>query len=221
MWTADELWERATARKGERELTARLPVPRTRAALRRVTDDRYLADITRRVFQAGFVWRVIETKWPGFEEAFHHFDVDFVRSLDADGLDELANDARIVRNRQKILATIANAAYVHAVAAEHGRYGAFLAAWPADDPIGLWAHLAKSASRLGGDSGPRFLRGVGWDTFILTPDVVRCLQAAGALTARHTSKAGKQQAQAAFLAWREASGRSLSALSVIAACAVD
>src|ERR1700730_18129455 len=36
-------------------------------------DDRVLAEMARRVFSAGFAWRVIEAKWPGFEEAFLGF----------------------------------------------------------------------------------------------------------------------------------------------------
>ena len=38
------------------------------------SDDRFLAGISKAVFSAGFSWEVIEKKWPGFEEAFEHFD---------------------------------------------------------------------------------------------------------------------------------------------------
>ena len=31
--------------------------------------------MTRAIFQSGFSWKVIEAKWPGFEEAFDGFDV--------------------------------------------------------------------------------------------------------------------------------------------------
>ena len=42
-------------------------------ALAQTPDDRILADLTKRVFSAGFVWSVIEAKWPGFEAAFLGF----------------------------------------------------------------------------------------------------------------------------------------------------
>ncbi|HJS81045.1 MAG TPA: DNA-3-methyladenine glycosylase I, partial [Vitreimonas sp.] len=38
------------------------------------SDDRFLAGMAKAVFSAGFSWEVIEKKWPGFEEAFDHFD---------------------------------------------------------------------------------------------------------------------------------------------------
>ena len=31
------------------------------------TDDRWLAEFTKRVFQAGFSWKVVDATWAGFE----------------------------------------------------------------------------------------------------------------------------------------------------------
>ena len=42
-------------------------------ALAKLGDDRVLSDMAARVFSAGFVWSVIDNKWPGFEEAFLEF----------------------------------------------------------------------------------------------------------------------------------------------------
>ena len=36
-----------------------------------MNDDRILAEFSKRVFQAGFNWSVIEKKWEGFETGFH------------------------------------------------------------------------------------------------------------------------------------------------------
>jgi len=55
------------------------------------------------------------------------------------------------------------------IAREHGGFGAFLAAWPAEDQVGLMALLAARGARLGGATGQYFLRFVGFDlrpTFI-------------------------------------------------------
>jgi len=38
------------------------------------SDDRWLAEFTKRVFQSGFNWSVVENKWDGFEAAFWNFD---------------------------------------------------------------------------------------------------------------------------------------------------
>ena len=60
-------------------MEALLPKPRDAAkkpaALRKVTDAAILAEMTKCVFRSGFVWQIIENKWPGFEAAFDGFDV--------------------------------------------------------------------------------------------------------------------------------------------------
>ncbi|MCO4764495.1 MAG: DNA-3-methyladenine glycosylase I [Myxococcales bacterium] len=221
MMSYDEIWGRAAARHGTEALTARLPAVKTDAELRALGDDRILATMARVVFSAGFRWSVINAKWPGFEEAFMSFAPDVVASFAPEERAALASDTRIVRNPQKITATIANAHLVVETSAEHGGFGAFLADWPANDVVGLWQWLKKRGSRLGGDSGPRILRGVGKDTFILTGDVTRALTDMGVLTAKPTSQKQQRLAQDAFLQWQADSGRPLSHLSVIVACGTD
>lgn len=75
--------------------------------LQRLAD--YLEVLTRAVFQAGMNWRVIEAKWPGFVEAIHRFDPDTVAALRMAQIDALGADTRLIRNRPKIEATVANA----------------------------------------------------------------------------------------------------------------
>ncbi len=217
----DELYAIAVARKGEDELEARLPDYSTADELAETRDDRYLSAMTQMVFSAGFVWRVIRNKWAGFEEAFLGFDPVKVATLAEANPEGLFIDTRIVRNPQKIRATYDNARFVLDIAGEHGGFGPFLADWPQDDLPGLWALLKKRGSRLGGDSGPRFLRHVGKDTFILTGDVVKSLTEQGVLEGKGTSKKAHAAANAAFLEWQQQSGRSLGQISMIIACTVD
>lgn len=212
------IWSRAVARHGEDALRARFPQVLTPAELRAVPDDRALAAIAKRVFAAGFRWRVIEIKWPGFEEAFHGFDPAWVAGLDADGIGALCADTRIVRNRPKVLCTIGNAQFVRQVAAEHGSFGRWLAAWPEDDVVGLWAALKAGGDRLGGDTGPWVLRLLGKDTFRLTPDVVAALVEAGVVDKAPTSRKDLAATQQAFSTWKAESGLTLGALSVVLAC---
>ena len=40
-------------------------------------DDRILAAFTKQIFKSGFVWRVVENKWPDFEETFFNFNIAF------------------------------------------------------------------------------------------------------------------------------------------------
>ena len=60
-------------------------------------------------FQAGLSWITILRRRPGFREVFHGFDLAAVAALGDDDIERLMLDARIIRNRAKILATIGNA----------------------------------------------------------------------------------------------------------------
>jgi DNA-3-methyladenine glycosylase I len=60
-------------------------------------------------FQSGLSWLVILRKRPGFRDAFAGFDIDAIAAFDERDVARLLLDARIVRNRAKIEATIANA----------------------------------------------------------------------------------------------------------------
>lgn len=60
-------------------------------------------------FQAGLSWLTILSKRPAFREVFHGFDPDRVASFGRDDVARLLDDARIVRHRGKVEATITNA----------------------------------------------------------------------------------------------------------------
>jgi len=60
-------------------------------------------------FQAGLSWATILRKRPAFREVFAEFDVDTVAGFTDADVERLIQDARIVRNRAKIDATIGNA----------------------------------------------------------------------------------------------------------------
>ena len=63
-------------------------------------------------FQAGLSWITILRRRPAFREVFHDFDPEAVAQLDDDAAQRLMQDARIIRNRAKIEATISNARIV-------------------------------------------------------------------------------------------------------------
>jgi DNA-3-methyladenine glycosylase I len=60
-------------------------------------------------FQAGLSWITILKRRPGFRTLFHDFDPIAVAAMTSDDVERLMLDARIIRNRAKILATITNA----------------------------------------------------------------------------------------------------------------
>ncbi len=67
-------------------------------------------------FQAGLSWITILRKRPRFREVFAGFEPEAVAAFDDADVERLMQDAGIVRNRAKILATIGNARLVCALA---------------------------------------------------------------------------------------------------------
>ena len=210
----------AEARAGGADrLAERLPDVSPPEALRRIADDRYLSLMSRRVFRAGIRHSVVDDRWPAFEEAFHGFEPGAVRAMNDEELEGLMKDTRLIRHWGKIRATRDNAAAMQGVAGEFGCFGDWLADWPAENIVGLWAELARRFKQMGGNSAPRFLRMAGKDSFVLTPDVVRGLNRAGAWEGKPTGKRAREAVQEAFNAWAEESGRPLSHISVVLAIA--
>ncbi|HEX9522811.1 MAG TPA: DNA-3-methyladenine glycosylase I, partial [Reyranella sp.] len=172
-------------------------------------------------FSAGFVWSVIDKKWPGFEEAFLEFNPKRLLFQPAEFWEKLTSDTRIVRNPRKIKSVRDNARFVSDVAAEHGSFGKFLANWPAHDQVGLLEVFAKRGSRLGGFSGQYLLRFLGWDAFVLSGDVLLCLRDSGVpISATGTSKKDLKAAQAQINAWAKESGLPITHVSRICALSI-
>ena len=157
------------------ELLASLPEVKTTEQLRAIPDDRYLSEMSRCVFRAGFSWKVIDKKWPDFETVFGGFNPVAIAYYSDDRLGELLKDKRIVRHGAKIKSVRENAKFILEVQQSDGGYGELVAAWPGTDITGLWLMLKKRGERLGGNSGPMSLRLMGKDTFILTGDVQAAL----------------------------------------------
>jgi 3-methyladenine DNA glycosylase Tag len=213
---------RAEKRKGGPKALSRLLPPKPDPKmLAKLGDDRALAETTRRVFSAGFAWSVIETKWPGFEEAFLGFAPGQLSLQPDEFWDALMKDTRIVRNGAKIMSVRANAGFVRDVAKEHGSFGKLLAEWPSSDQIGLLEFLAKRGNRLGGNTGQMLLRFLGWDGFVTSRDVVLCLRDAGLDVAEAvTSKRDLAKVQAQFNAWAKETGLPYVHMSRICAMSI-
>jgi len=213
---------RAEKRKGgPKALEKLLPAKPNMKALEKLSDDRVLSEMTRRVFSAGFAWSVIEQKWPGFEKAFLGFKPPKLSFQPDDFWHELLSDTAIVRNGAKINSVRENAAFVQEIAREHGSFGKFLAKWPSSDEFGLLNLLNKRGSRLGGNTGQMFLRFIGWDGFVTSQDVVACLRDAGLDIAEEVkSKGDLAKVQAQFNVWAVETGLPYVHLSRICAMSI-
>lgn len=215
MRTFDEIYDiSATRHGGPAALEAKLGRPDPHVA--QLPEDRWLALMTKCIFQAGFSWKVIESKWPGFEAAFDQFDPGRNAFMDDEKLDALLRNTDIVRNGAKIQTVRDNAIFLLDLRAEGGA-GAVFGNWPDSDFIGLLEMLKKRGSRLGGTTGQMVMRFAGRDGFMLSKDVTGRLIAEGVIDKPATSKTALRAVQAAFNDWQQQSGRSLMEISRVLA----
>ena len=212
-----EIFDAALARHGKAGIEARLPQPKSAAELAAAPDDRFLSDMSRRIFRAGLKHSLVDAKWPAFEEVFHRFEPRRIRAMADEDMEKLLGDARLIRHWGKLKSVRDNAAAMLDVSQEHGGFGRWLGDWPTGDIVGLWEALAKRFSQMGGNSGPSFLRMVGKDTFILTDSVVGGLKHWGAIEKPPKNRGDRAQVQHAFNGWAKESGRPLCQLSLILA----
>ncbi len=92
-----------------------------------VRDDRTMFEfLTLEAAQAGLSWYTILRRREGYREAFAGFDPEQVARFDEARHAALLADTRIIRNRAKITAAIANARAVLAVQEEFGSFCAYI-----------------------------------------------------------------------------------------------
>jgi 3-methyladenine DNA glycosylase Tag len=210
------IYQRACERKGgPQALAVGLNKPLSNKALSKVGDDRFLAEFSKKVFQSGFVWRVVRNKWPDFERVFFDFNIQKILLIPDEMLEQKATDPSIIRNYTKVRTIRDNAIMIDSAAREYGSFAKFVADWPNEDIIGLWAYLKKHGARLGGNTGPYGLRTMGKDTFLLSNDVVGYFTKRNIISGSAQSKRSLTAIQTSFNELQQQSGRSLQELSMI------
>jgi 3-methyladenine DNA glycosylase Tag len=119
----------------------------------------YLDVLTRAVFQSGISWRVVDAKWPGTRAAMYEFDPNKLADLTPEDVDRLAQDQRLVRNRRKIEATVANAETMLELDRQFGGFKRYLESF--GDFEATAADLVKRFKYLGDMGAYYFLHVVG------------------------------------------------------------
>lgn len=207
---------RAAERKGgEANLMALAGEALPANEVSQLSSDRFLAAFSKQVFKAGFVWRVVEKKWPDFETVFFNFNIDKILMMPPDMLERKAQDPSIIRNFKKVHSIVENAMMIREIEDKGSPFGQFIADWPTDDIIGLWAYLKKHGTRLGGNTGPYALRVLGKDTFLLSQDVESYFRAYKAIEGGLNTKRSQTTIQNQFNQWQQETGLSYQQLSRI------
>ncbi|PTX99863.1 DNA-3-methyladenine glycosylase I [Verrucomicrobia bacterium LW23] len=103
---------------------------------RPVHDDRLLFEfLILESFQAGLSWITILKKRENFRRAFHNFEAEKVALFDDAKIEELMQDAGIVRNRLKIVAAINNARLYLEIQKEFGSFDKYVWSFVGGAPV--------------------------------------------------------------------------------------
>jgi predicted dinucleotide-binding enzyme/3-methyladenine DNA glycosylase Tag len=123
----------------------------------------FFEHLCRAVFQAGISWQVVSAKWDGIKAAFDGFDPAKVAALSPAAITAIEGDARVIRNKAKIEATVKNAAELLDILRADGSVRGYLRSFPdaraaaADlhrrfkfvGDTGAWRLLTSAANDLG------------------------------------------------------------------------
>lgn len=89
-------------------------------------DHRIFEFLLLETFQAGLSWRTILNKRENFRKAFDNFYFNKIAAYNDKKAEKLLQDAGIIRNKMKIMATIANAQAYQKVRKEFGTFSKYI-----------------------------------------------------------------------------------------------
>jgi len=214
----EDIYNRALDRKGsETALHRMLSPPLDNKELIKLSDDYILSEFCKKIFQSGFVWRVVEQKWAGFQEVFWGFSVDKLILMPDDLLEKKASDPAIIRNFTKVKSIRDNAIFFREIQDKFGSFSKWIAEWDSSEIVELWLDLKLKGSRLGGNTGPYSLRAIGKDTFLLSRDVEAYFRSYKLIDGGLTTKRNLKIIQESFNTWKSESQYSYKELSQIVA----
>lgn len=140
----------------------------------------HLERLTLEAFQSGLSWATILAKRPAFRESFSGFDAETVAAYDDSDVARLMADARIVRNRRKVDAALANARATVALREDGGLAGLIAGFIPEEmDPLATTsaesAALSKELKRRGfAFVGPTTMHALMQAIGLFDPHLVGC-----------------------------------------------
>ena len=107
-------------------------------------DRKWFEYITLDAFQAGLSWAIVLKKRENFRKAFNNFDPKIITKYDQIKVDELIQDAGIIRNKLKINATISNAKVFLEVQKEYGSFDKYIWQFVNGKPIvNNWENISE------------------------------------------------------------------------------
>jgi len=89
-------------------------------------DQKHFEFMVLDAFQAGLSWAIVLKKREGFRKAFDNFDFRKIAKYNETKIQELLTDASIIRNQQKVRATVHNASRFLEIQKEFGSFDKYI-----------------------------------------------------------------------------------------------
>ncbi len=130
-------------------------------------DNQLFEMVAINLFSAGMKSRIVDNKWPAIKRAFYDFDVEIVSKFGDKEIDELLNNASIIRHPQKINSTIYNAKIIRKLQHVYGSFYNYLNS--SKDLVSLSKDIIKRFKYIGKEVVWDFLGTIGFEA--IKPDV--------------------------------------------------
>ena len=140
-------------------------------------DDQYLYEmLILESFQAGLSWECVLNKRDNFRKAYDNFDIEKVMAYDEEKMDELLNNAGLIRNKRKVSASIHNSRIFKNIVNDFGSFYNYLKTFTNDK---IYYETGKTTNDLS-DAVSKDLKKRGM-TFVGSVTIYSYLQAIGVI----------------------------------------
>jgi DNA-3-methyladenine glycosylase I len=107
-------------------------------------DQKWFEFLILDAFQAGLTWELILVRRPHMRRVFANFDPNIVATFDSGQVERLLQDPGIIRNRQKVEASIKNARAFLKIQQEYGSFSSYIWQFVGGSPIvNVWQELSE------------------------------------------------------------------------------
>ncbi|MBY8988244.1 MAG: DNA-3-methyladenine glycosylase I, partial [Candidatus Lokiarchaeota archaeon] len=123
----------------------------------------YFEILSKAVFNAGFSYQVVNTKWKGIKEVFNEFDPEILSNWTIDDISDAMESPKMIRNSRKVKAIVSNAKIFLELIDKHRSFENYLKSFRNKSYEEKQQILAKQFKWLGPTGAHFFLWSIGED----------------------------------------------------------
>ena len=128
-----------------------------------VDEKGYFEILSKAVFNAGFSYQVVRTKWEGIKEVFNEFDPEIISNWTIDEVSDALESPKIIRNSRKVNAIVSNAKIFLELVGKHSSFENYLGSFRNKCYEDKQQIIAKQFKWLGPTGAHFFLWSIGED----------------------------------------------------------